>query len=402
MKILFAHNRYLLPGGEDQSVEAERAMLSAAGHEVDLWLVSNETVSKKGAIATGLGAIHSGDAVRELRRRLAARTYDVLHVHNQFPLLSPSIHRVAAACGVATIQHLRNYRMMCVNSGFFRDGKVCRDCATSFAPWRGVLRACYRDSVSASVAPAAMVAVHRATGTFSRSIDGYVAISGHVRNEHLAAGFPAERIDVRYNTANIEDPAQQLPPGALPEARIVVPGRLMREKGVDIAIAAWRARPRQAVLHIAGSGPEDARLRGLAAGDATIRFEGQMDRQALTALMARSRAVVNCALWAEPFGRTPMEAFAVGTPAIVSNIGGLTEIVDHDRNGLIVAPGDVAGFDSAFCAMLGGDERHLRMREAAALTFKTRFAPSAILPQTEAIYYRAIERRRALMAIDQG
>ena len=110
--------------------------------------------------------------------------------------------------------------------------------------------------------------------------------------------------------------------------------------------------------------------------------------------MAGACAVVNAALWSEPFGRTPMEAFSVGTPAVVSRIGGLAEIVTHGRDGLLVPPGDVEALSGALAAMLARDERHAAMCAAAARTFAARFGPSVVLPQTETIYRAAIERRR--------
>lgn len=392
LNILFAHNTYLTPGGEDESVRAEIEMLNDAGHRAELWQVSNEAISQMGRLAAGASAVWSFDAVRELKRRLAAGRFDVLHVQNHFPLLSPAIHRVAAAAGVATVQHLRNYRMMCVNGSFFRDGHVCNDCAASFAPWRGAMRGCYRDSKTASLVPAAMVAAHRVLGTFSRTIDAYVAISDHVRDAHVAAGYPQARIHTRYNTVAAPKAAS----GGPRRPSIVVPSRLTAEKGVDIVIAAWRQRRRVGTLHIAGTGPEEARLRSLAGGDASIYFEGQMPHQRLMTLMAEAHAVVNASLWDEPFGRTPMEAFSVATPAIVTTMGGLTEIVEHGRNGLHVAPGSIDALDAAMTALLEDAGKVAEMGAQARESFEAKFSTAAILPQTEAIYARAIERRESL------
>lgn len=392
MRILMAHNRYLMPGGEDQSTLAEAAMLQTGGHEVDLWQVSNDAVAGVAeTLKAGVRAVWSRRAAYELRIRLRAKRYDVLHVQNFFPQLSPVVHRVAAAEGVATVQHLRNFRLMCVNSTFFRAGKDCRDCAASPLPWRGVVRGCYRGSRLASAAPALMVGVHKALGTFAEAIDAYVAISRHVRDSFAASGLPLGRIHVRDNTL-AQPPAS---PCAERLPRIVAPGRLTPEKGFDVLIAAWKQTPRPgASLVIAGTGPDEARLKALAGDDPSIRFAGQLAFADLREEMAGACAVVNAALWSEPFGRTPMEAFSVGTPAVVSRIGGLAEIVTQERDGLLVPPGDAAALSEAMTAMLRQGERHAAMCAAAAQTFAARFQPSVILPQTEAIYRAAIERRR--------
>ena len=76
-------------------------MLRAAGHVADLWEVSNEAIHDIGPVAAGIRAVWSREASSELGRRLAAGRYDLLHVQNYFPLLSPAVHRVATATGVA-------------------------------------------------------------------------------------------------------------------------------------------------------------------------------------------------------------------------------------------------------------------------------------------------------------
>ena len=388
LRILFAHNRYLVPGGEDVSTASEVDLLRGAGHAVDLWETSNETISDIGRLRAGLRAVWSRDACAELSRRLAQKRYDVLHVQNHFPMLSPAVHRVATRHGVATVQHLRNFRMMCVNAGFFRDGADCRQCSQSFAPWRGVVHRCYRDSAAASLVPAMMVGVHKMAGTWTRHVDAYIAISNFVRDVHRDAGYPADRIFVRHCFV-----LPTIAPSATRTASVVAAARFTPEKGLGVLIEAWQRRPRNAVLHIAGTGPDEQRLRALAEDDPSIRFVGQLPLPDLIGLMATARAVVNPCLWMEPFGRTPMEAGAVGTPAIVSRVGGLVDTVEHGRNGLLVEPGDVAELDQAVTILLTDDGAFRSMSEGAVETFAEKFSPGVMLRATEAIYESAIRRR---------
>lgn len=391
LRILVAHNHYLVPGGEDISTRHEVEMLRAAGHHVDLWETSNEAISEIGLVRAGLSAVWSRRACAELTEKLARSRYDILHVQNHFPLLSPALHRVAARRGVATVQHLRNFRLICANASFFRDGRDCHQCEASFMPWRGVVNRCYRDSAAASLAPMMMVGFHKAAGTWNQ-VDAFIAISDYVAEMHRQAGYPAERIVVRSCLAT----AQPQPPrGTKRMPAIVAAARLSPEKGLHVLIEAWRQRrTRDAVLHIAGTGPEERRLRALAQDCPTIRFEGQIAFEQLIALMGQACAVVNPSLWNEPFGRTPMEAFSVATPAIVSRAGGLVDIVEHGLNGLLVEPGDVAGLAQAIDAMLAQDDAHRAMSEGAARAFREKFSPAALLPATEKIYEDAMRRRR--------
>ncbi|MBO6757219.1 MAG: glycosyltransferase family 4 protein [Roseibium sp.] len=389
-RVLMAHNRYKAPGGEDNSTHEEVGLLRSAGHSVDLWEVSNDQIPESGSIATALNAIWSASATRELRRRLNAQRYDLLHVQNAFPLLSPAILFDAARQGIATVQHLRNYRHLCVNAGFFRAGAICKSCAKAVWPWRGIVHKCYRGSRLASVVPATTVALHKALGTYTNRVDAFIAISDHVRAAHIDGGFPADRIHKRYSAFA---PGRQVP-FTKRRREIFCAARFVPEKGVDRLIRAWRCRPRNARLTVAGSGPMQTQLRQLADGDPSIEFAGQLSSEESLDRMANAMAVVNCSVWEEPFGRTPVEAFSCGVPAIVSNAGGLAESVAHGRNGLIVKPGDEQQLDDALTRILTEDGLAAALGDEALRTHREKFHPKTILAQTEQIYARALARQR--------
>jgi 1,4-alpha-glucan branching enzyme len=120
-------------------------------------------------------------------------------------------------------------------------------------------------------------------------------------------------------------------------------GRLVYEKGVHILIAAMRLvlkRHPEAKLIIAGTGPELEALERLAAplGD-RVSFTGFLDEADKTQLLLSAELCVIPSIY-EPFGLVALEAMASGTPLIVSDTGGLAEIVDHGINGCKVPPGD--------------------------------------------------------------
>src|SRR4051812_11316665 len=128
MKILMLHNRYLVPGGEDQSSAAEVALLRQYGHEVELLEEDNQRVKQLGSARTALRTLWSRKSYARVHHKLRSGSFDVMHVQNFFPLWSPSIYYAASRSRVPVIQTLHNYRLMCVNSLLFRDQRVCEDC----------------------------------------------------------------------------------------------------------------------------------------------------------------------------------------------------------------------------------------------------------------------------------
>ena len=121
MRVLMLHNRYLIPGGEDQCSIAEAALLRDHGHEVELLEEDNRRIEQLGQARTAMRTVWSRESYRRIDELLQARAFDILHVQNFFPLWSPSVYYAASRNHVPVVQTLHNYRLMCVNSLFFRD-----------------------------------------------------------------------------------------------------------------------------------------------------------------------------------------------------------------------------------------------------------------------------------------
>jgi hypothetical protein len=124
MRIIVVHNHYQLRGGEDESYQAETSMLCEAGHDVIRFTEHNNRVKKLGHVGTAMRAVWSQEAYRHTRDLIKANKADILHVQNFFPLISPSVYYAARAEGIPVVQSLRNYRLLCPNAIFFRDGQV--------------------------------------------------------------------------------------------------------------------------------------------------------------------------------------------------------------------------------------------------------------------------------------
>ena len=165
-RVAVIHNRYQQPGGEDGVFAGETDLLERQGHEVVRYVLDNQAIDGMGRLALARATVWNGDAYAGLRRLFASYRPDVAHFHNTFPLVSPAGYYAARREGVAVVQTLHNFRLACPNALFFRDGHVCEDCSGKAVAWPGVLHACYRGSRAASGMTAAMLAVHRALGTW--------------------------------------------------------------------------------------------------------------------------------------------------------------------------------------------------------------------------------------------
>lgn len=116
MKIMLFHNKYVWPGGEDESFRAEAALLRSHGHDVLEYVTSNESVIRRGvlsATATLLRGAWSNSSYAKVHRAVRRFRPDIVHVHNFWFVLSPSILTAAHDAGVPVVMKLANFRTIC-------------------------------------------------------------------------------------------------------------------------------------------------------------------------------------------------------------------------------------------------------------------------------------------------
>lgn len=392
MKILLAHNRYRWAGGEDVVVRSEKALLEAHGHEVSLLEADNREIDgPMAAIRAGLKIVWSRATRRRMATALAHFRPDVAHIHNFFPLLSPSIYEACRDAGVPVVQTLHNYRLICPNGVFFRDGRVCEDCMGRLAPWPGVLHACYRGSWMATAPVAVMLAFHRLRRTWMRRVDLFVVFTEFARQKFLEAGLPGDRVVVKPHFVH---PVPEVGDGAGGYALFV--GRFSPEKGLGILLDAWRQGRlgERLPLRIVGEGAIEGELRERVTGVPGIEWLGARPQSEVLKLMRRAKCLVYPSVCFETFGMAIIEAFAAGLPVIASGHGSMASLVRHGETGLLFRPGDAADLVAQVEEFLADPQSPARMRVQARAEFEARYTAEQNYEVLMGIY-KAARRRRA-------
>ena len=339
MRIMLVHNQYQQPGGEDVVFEQERRLLQRAGNQVLTYQRSNveidENVSAK-RIKLVKNIVWATDTLREFTHLLAQEKPQLVHIHNTFVMVSPSIYVACEEANIPVIQTLHNYRLICPAATLFRDGHVCEECI-EYSLWRGVRHGCYRDSRLATGAVALMLAVHRKRRTWDKKVQGYIALTEFARSKFVEGGLPTEKIFVKPNFV-YPDPGAHLSTGEY----AIFMGRLSREKGLSTLLAAWNRLGNRIPLMILGDGPEreGIELQAAALGLTLVSCLGQVPRaEALARLRGACCLIVPSECY-ETFALTIAEAFACSTPVICSRLGAMQEIVEDGRTGLHFTAGD--------------------------------------------------------------
>jgi glycosyltransferase involved in cell wall biosynthesis len=384
MRVLIAHNAYQQRGGEDSVVDAEMSLLRQRGHEVTTFLRHNDDLDRMSKLAA-VGQMFWSDPTRkELLQQLHDHRPDVIHVHNTFPLISPSLYWAADEAGVPVVQTLHNFRLHCPQAMYLRDGVLCEDCLGK-VPWRGALRGCYRESKLQSTALAGMVTLHRAIGTWERKVTRYIALNEFCRNKFIEGGLPAERVLVKPNFVDFERPPAQQRSGFL------FVGRLSAEKGVAVLVKALSSlSERSGLLRVAGVGPEAHLLKNVARLEALGALNSEQVRQE----MSSAAALVLPSIWYENFPRTLVEAMGCGLPVIASRIGALAELVEDGVTGLLFNPGDAGDLAEKMSWIDANPEQAAAMGAMARARYEERYTAERNYQQLIAIYGEAIAAKQ--------
>ena len=378
LRIVVVHNRYRQRGGEDAVVEAEVALLRERGHAVELYVRDNRELDGIGPLDASAQALWSRRTTAEIAALCSRFGADVVHAHNTFALVSPSLYWATFRVRVPVVQTLHNYRLMCVQGMFLRQERVCEDCL-GHVPWRGVLRGCYRGSVAQSAALAGVVTLHRMLGTFRDRVTRYIALNEFCRRKFIDGGLPAGRIAVKPNFVDVAPPPEAARQGAL------FVGRLSAEKGISTLLGAL-GRAREVRLEVVGGGPEEERVRA----HPSVQARGWLAPAQVLERMRAASFLVLPSVWFECFPRTLVEAFACGLPVIASRVGALAELVDHGRTGLLFRPGSETGLARALDYAQAHPDLMREMGAHARAVYEARFAPQRNYEQLMDIYDDAI------------
>lgn len=390
MKVLMVHNTYQQPGGEDVVFQQETRMLKKAGHDVVVYSRSNWEVQKyRGLrkIALAKRTFWASDTRREFLRLLHIEKPQIVHVHNTFMMISPSIYSACSEANVPVVMTLHNYRLLCPAATLFRQGKVCEECLSgSF--WPSVKYGCYHESRVTTAVVALMLTAHQQRGTWEREVTFFIALTEFSRQKFIQGGLPPEKILVKPNFVD-PDPHTRTGDG---EYALFV-GRLSPEKRVSTVLAAWKRLPSSIPIKVIGGGPDRAQLEAQAAKDglANVVFLGQVPRDQTLAAINNARFLVFSSEWYENFPVTIAEAFACGAPVIASQIGAMKEIVSDGRTGLFFQPGDSGDLAQKVEWAWSHPDTVRAMGIEARREYESKYTAEKNLPILMEIYKRAID-----------
>lgn len=383
-KVLVVHNRYQQRGGEDGVFEREVALLRSKGHEVIEYLETNDGVGPTNAWKSGFEAIWSRETTGRLRQILRQEQPDIAHFHNTFARISPAAYYACRQSGVPVVQTLHNFRIGCLNACCLTNDRPCERCLPQLIPVAGILKGCYRGSSATSAAMAAITTSHKMLGTYKNQVDAYIALTEFARGIHVRSGLPGHKLHVKPNFSEGQPES-----GGTRSPFALFVGRLCPEKGVTPLIDAWRKAAPALPLKIVGDGPSAPEVAAAAAEIPGVEWLGLRNHAEVMALMRSAQFLVMPSLWYENFPLCIVEAFSVGLPCVVSQLGSMQEIVEHGQTGLHFRAGDAADLAAQALWMASHPDQCLQMGRTARVRFEQLYTPEHNYRRLIEIYQHA-------------
>lgn len=325
MKILQVHNKYKKRGGEETVVEQERNILIEHGHKVVQYIRDSSELDhmpKSELIKTMFTQRRSRKVAEELKQIIESERPDICHVHNVFPLITPSVYYACKELKVPVVQTVHNYKLLCTNSLLFRNGEVCEQCV-GHSLYRSIKYKCYRDSYLATALTADALEYNRKKGTWKELIDKYVCLTEFQKEKLVEGGLPADKITIKPNFTEASE--HVLVYGEY----ILFIGRLDDSKGLQDLLFIIEEMPDVKFTIIGASdNPE------IFSPFENVNYLGQVSRGEVLSAIANCRAVIFPSKYYEGMPMVIIEAFSLHKSVIARDTGSMSSMIDHEVNGL--------------------------------------------------------------------
>ncbi|NOY06071.1 MAG: glycosyltransferase family 4 protein [Chlorobi bacterium] len=356
-------------------------MLQSVYHDP---LVDTYRLWKKAQIA--FSSLWSPSFNKSILKTIREENVDIVHVHNFFPFVPVSGLREASRY-VPVVMTLHNYRLICPQVIMFRDGKPCTECLGRAIKYPALKHACYRNSLSATIGHMLTLQGHAFLKTWSERITIFIALSEYQKSIYITEGFDEERIVIKPNFVAPD-------PGCSYEKNdfACFVGRLSPEKGIDVLFSAGKHFSN---IHIYVAGEEAFEMQHPGCDGEKYHLLGKLPREDVFSLLQKARFLVYPSLAHEGLSMTIIEAFACGTPVIVSSHGSSAEIVDDGRTGLHFRPGDARDLADKIKWAWDHPEVMIAMGKEARKEYELKYTGEKNVKLLLDIYDLALRKHRA-------
>lgn len=400
INILNINNYAYHRGGSEQYFFDLEKMLQQRGHSVFPFSIRDERNTdpkeyfpdgldlQKPPLINATRFFYSSMARQNIIDVIKRKKVDVVHLHIYHGQLTASILKPLVASGIPIVQTLHDFKLVCSNSVLRSNNHYCQACSGK-KHWKSIINRCNKGSYIRSAIYALEAYASEYMGSIS-SIDQYIAVSDYQKDILASLGVSESKITTIPHCIQVNEE-----PKVKAEYFLFV-GRLVKEKGIYDLINAYSLLDQKISppLKIVGDGPELSGIQNRLQGSGLkVEILGRKEGVALKELYRNALCLVNPSHYNESFGLTIIEAYACGTPVIVSNRGAMVENVREGLSGYVFQCGDIhALVDKMNFFILQPEKAFLMGLEAAQLA-KEKFDPNVHCDSILNVYRKVISQK---------
>ncbi len=367
MKIVIVNYRYFISGGPERYMFNLKELLEQHGHhiipfsiryaknqksEYEKYFVQplsseNEVYFRdqswtiKSFYKTIERAFYSPEVYKNFVHLINDTKPDFAIVLHYGRKLSPAVISALHDTKIPFVVRLSDFGMVCANSHMLRNEEVCEICVKGNR-FNSVKHKCVQDSLGASLVDYAASRFQSIAG-FNDKVKYYVVPSRFTRSKMIEAGYDEQKF--------IHVPTFVKTNGKISMERkkqILFVGRIEKTKGVHVLLDAVKILQKENNMNfdciLAGFGSEDyvnEQKKFIEENELkNIQFTGYIEKNKIDELISESLFTVSPSIWYDNMPNSVLESLALGTPVIASDHGSFTELIDHEKTGLLFKPGD--------------------------------------------------------------
>jgi len=402
MKIISAHKYYYDRDGASHYQLEVNKLLEAAGNDIapfamDLpenlkskWSKFFVSPIKTQDVSFGVSGIRTlsrmlygwgpKDKMKALIKEFSP---DIAHIHNIYTQISPSVLDALRETSVPAVMTVHDYHLVSPNYMMWRKGKI-----SNLRNWgiiKSTLSRFHKNSYAASFAQSASFKLHKALRLYDRHISKFICPSEFVKEQLELSGYPKKKLQVLPHFIDLNGKEPSYEGGG----SVLFVGRFVEEKGVRFLLDLAEEMSNTKFV-LVGDGPLMKEVQTRSKDLDNVEVVGWVDRKGLAKYYRSASVVLVPSLWYEVFGLVALEATAYGKPVIVSDLGGLPEVVVDGETGYVCAAGDKEMWIEAIEDVLSDNSKAQIMGEKGRGRAEKVYAPEKHIEALEKIFREAV------------
>ncbi len=379
-KLYESHSHLVIPFSVHNSKNAPTSYEKYFLESIDYKSFYNDITPLKG-VKTAFNSIYSLEARMKLKLLLNETKVDIAQLNNITNYHTPSIIPILSKAKIPIVWRILDYRLLCPNTTFLSDGKLCEDCF-KHKYYKCIIKKCKKNSLLASTLLAIESYVYYIM-PFYKSVDLFLFQSEFTRDMFVKFGYDIKRTHI------IENPydCNSTKPIYGGKNYILYFGRISSEKGILTLLKAMKTLP-NIELKVVGDGPELNYYKSYVLENSlsNVCFLGPKWNKDLEPIINDCEFVIIPSEWHEPSPYVALQAFSYGKPVVASNMGGLNDLIKPDENGIFFKVGDYVNLSEKIDYLFRNKELILKMGMNARIQLENKHNPERYYADTMNIF----------------